>query len=297
MRSEQVSFFSHGERLGGDLFLPPDAAAGGDRHPAVVVCHGFGGIKQFFVGDIAAALAAQGFVALSFDYRGFGESDGRRNRLFPLEQVADVRAAVTFLQTRAEVDDRRIAAYGTSFGGGVVIEAAAQDERIGAAVSAVGVGDCERWLRGLRPYWQWREFLRRLQADDVRRVTTGESEVVEPEEIMVRDPESLEHERKLRESYPDRAFQLTLESGEAIRRFKPVEHIGRIAPRAVMLIGIEEDTLCPWDETLDLYARAGEPRRLLALSGLTHHEVYQPQHIYGVLESVAGFLSEHLREP
>jgi dipeptidyl aminopeptidase/acylaminoacyl peptidase len=248
-------------------------------------------------GDIARAFAAQGFVALSFDYRGFGESEGRRNRLFPLEQVADVRAAVAWLQRREEVDADRIAAYGTSFGGGVVIEAAAQDERIRAAVSAVGIGDCERWLRGLRPYWQWFEFLRRLEADEVRRVTAGESEVVEPEEIMVRDPESLAHERSLRERYPDRAFKLTLESGEAIRRFKPVESVASIAPRAVMLIGIEEDTLCPWDETLDLYERAGEPKRLLALAGLTHHEVYEPQHIYGVLESVAGFFFEHLRQP
>jgi hypothetical protein len=53
VRTEEVSFFSDGARLAGDLFLPPDMAAAAGGHPGVVVCHGFGGIKQFFVGDIA----------------------------------------------------------------------------------------------------------------------------------------------------------------------------------------------------------------------------------------------------
>lgn len=288
---EIVHFYSDELKLAGELFTPRSASPE-TGYPTVVVCHGFGGIKKFFVGDIARALTAQGFVTLTFDYRGFGESEGRRNRLMPLEQVADVVAAAAWLSARPEVDAHRIAAYGTSFGGGIVIEAAAQDERIKAAISAVGVGDYERWLRDLRPYWEWFDFLRRLREDEIKRATAGESEVVEPEEIMVRDPESLEHEKKLRATYPERAFKLTLESGDAIRRFKPVERVHLIAPRGTMFIGVEEDTLCPWDQTLGLYERAGEPKRLLGLSGISHHDVYQPQHLFGVLEAVAAFLHE-----
>lgn len=288
---QAITFFSDGLALAGDLFLPASSAPD-SGYPGMVVAHGWGGIKKFFIQDIAAAFAAQGFASLAFDYRGFGESEGRRERLFPLEQVADVRAATAWLSARPEVDAGRIAAYGTSFGGGIVLEAAAQDERIKVAVCAVGVGDYGRWLRGLRPYWQWREFLQRLRLDEIRRVTTGESEIVEPEEIMVRDPASLEHEAMLRATYPDRAFKLTLESGDAVRAFAPVERVHLIAPRGTMFIGIEEDTLTPFDETLDLYGRAGEPKRLLELRGLTHHEVYEPRHLYGVLEDVTGFCQD-----
>jgi len=292
---ELVHFYSDGARLAAELFQP-DEQPPANGYPAVIVCHGFGGIKKFFVGDIARALTAHGFVTLTFDYRGFGESEGSRNRLFPLEQVADVEAAVTWLGAREEVDASRIATYGTSFGGAIVVEAAARDERLRAVVSAVGVSDCERWLRDIRPYWQWLEFLDRLDADAVVRARTGESEVVEPEEIMPRDPAALANEQKLRARYPDRAFKLTLESGEAIRRFKPIVSVASIAPRGVMTIGIEEDALCPWDQTVALYERAGEPKRLLGLTGLTHHEVYEPQHITGVLESVAAFLYECMPE-
>jgi alpha-beta hydrolase superfamily lysophospholipase len=292
---ELVYFYSDGERLAGELFLPAEHPPP-SGYPAIIVCHGFGGIKKFFVGDIALALTAHGFLTLTFDYRGFGDSEGRRNRLFPLEQVADVEAAVTWLGVREEVDATRIAAYGTSFGGAIVLEAAARDERLRAVVSAVGISDCERWLRDIRPYWQWLEFLHRLETDAVKRARTGESEVVEPEEIMPRDPAALANEKKLRARYPDRAFKLTLESGEAIRRFKPIESVASIAPRGVMAIGIEEDALCPWDQTVSIYKRASEPRRLLGLTGLTHHEVYEPQHIAGVLESVAAFFHECMPE-
>lgn len=292
-KPEDVTFYSDGVRLAGEVFLPAGGAPG-ERHPAVVVCHGFGGIKQFFVGDIARALAAQGFLALTFDYRGYGESDGPRNRLFPLEQVDDCIAAVTYLRTRDDVDPERIAAYGTSFGGGIAIAAASTEPRIKAVVCGVGIGDCGRWLRSLRRHWEWLEFEKRLDQDLRQRTITGASAVVEPEEIMVRDPESAEHEQQLRARYPDRAFKLTLASGDAIRRFRPVAYAPLIAPRAVMYIGVEEDGLTPFEETLDLYEQTGEPRRLLALRGLTHHQVYQPQHLYGVMESVGGFLHEHM---
>lgn len=291
--AEAVTFFSDGVRIAAEVFRPiGEPPAGG--HPAVVVGHGFGGIKEFFVGDIARALSAQGFLALTFDYRGYGESDGQRNRLFPMEQVDDLIAAVTYLRTRDDVDTDRIAAYGTSFGGGIAIAAAAMEPRLRAVVCAVGIGDCGRWLRSLRRHWEWLEFVERLDRDRLERTRTGESELVEPEYIMVRDPHSAEHEKELRARYPARAFKLTLASGEAIRRFRPAEYAPLVAPRAVMYIGVEEDGLTPYEETLDLYELSEEPKRLLTLTGLTHHEVYQPQHLFGVMEAVAAFLREEL---
>ncbi|MPZ28261.1 MAG: alpha/beta fold hydrolase [Micromonosporaceae bacterium] len=290
---EQVTFYSDGVRLAGDVFRPlahPPTAG----FPAVVVGHGFGGIKQFFVGDIARALSGHGFLALTFDYRGYGESDGPRHRLYPLEQVDDVIAASSYLRTRDDVDADRIAAYGTSFGGGVAIAAAALEPRLRATVCSVGIGDCGRWLRSLRRHWEWRDFAARLDRDRLTRARTGKSELVEPEEIMVRDPDSAEHEKQLRDRYPDRAFTLTIASAEAIGRFRPVEAAPLVAPRAVMYVGVEGDGLTPYEETLDLYRASGQPKRLLTLAGITHHQVYQPQHLFGVIESVAAFLREEL---
>lgn len=289
---EDVTFFSDGTRIAGELFHP---AAGTELAPPIVVCHGFGGIKKFFVGDIARALAAIGHPALTFDYRGFGESDGTRNRLRPLEQVDDTIAAIDFLAARTGTDT--VAVYGTSFGGGVAVTAAIRSSKATAAVFAAGIADGERWLRSLRRYWEWMEFQERLEADRLDGVLTGKSEIVDPNDVMVRDPESAENERQVLQKVPERAFKMDLASARAIVNFRPVRSLceGNVPP--LMFIGIRNDSLTPYSETVDFFDASPEPKQLLTLEGISHHEMYQPQYLSGVLESVSAFLRRHGARP
>lgn len=291
IETTDVEFFSDGTRIAAELFAPADSAT---HAPAVVIAHGFGGIKSFFVGDIARAISAAGFVSLTFDYRGFGESGGPRNRLRPLEQVADIRAGCEFLRTLPSVDPDRIGIYGTSFGGGLAIAAAALDPRARAAVCAVGIADYGRWLRSLRRHWEWIVFEHRLEADRTRRLLTGVSEVVEPEEIMVRDPESEKHEQYLRETWPERAFQLDLASADAIIEFTTVDYAKALGDKALLLIGVDEDGLTPYDHTLELYAAASGPKELISLTGLSHHDIYQPHQRDGLMQQVIAFLQHRM---
>ncbi len=290
----EAYFFSAGQRLCADVWRPPSFTPD-SAWPAVVVCHGFGGIKKFSVGGLARGLAAAGFVAATFDYRGFGASEGERNRLFPMEEVADIEAAVTWIGTQEGVDPKAICLLGISFGGGIAIEATTRDPRVRAAVCAVGLADCGRWLRDMRRFWEWREFEARLEADRVSRARTGHSEVVEPEEVMIRDPISAEHNKRLRADHPDWRFRLTLESAEAIARFKPVERVHLVSPRPLMLIGVEEDTLCPYDQTLELHANARDPKCLLTLAGVPHHAIYDPESQQSVIPAIASFLTDATR--
>jgi len=294
IESTDVEFFSDGTRIAAELFSPPGLAGGA---PAVVIAHGFGGIKSFFVADIARAISAAGFVSLTFDYRGFGESAGPRNRLRPLEQVADIRAGCDFLRTLPTVDPDRIGIYGTSFGGGLAIAAAAGDPRARAAVCAVGIADYGRWLRSLRRHWEWIAFEHRLEADRTRRLLTGVSEVVEPEVIMVRDPESEKHEQYLRENWPDRAFQLDLASADAIIEFKSIDYAKALGDKALLLIGVDEDGLTPYDHTLDLYAAASGPKELISLTGMSHHDIYKPHQRDGLMQQVIAFLQQKVAAP
>ena len=119
MEQRVVHFYSEGSRLEGDIFLPDDLRSG-EQRPGIVLCHGFTGLRELVLPDYAKVFAAAGYVALSFDYRGFGGSEGEKWRLLPLEQVDDIRNAITFLQAQDEVDAERIGIWGTSFGGGHV---------------------------------------------------------------------------------------------------------------------------------------------------------------------------------
>ena len=115
-----VSYYSEGARLSAVLYVP-DGAGPASRRPGIVLCHGFTGIKELILPDYAQRLAAAGYVALAFDYRGFGESEGERGRLIPSAQVTDIRNSVTFLETLDEVDPEGIGLWGTSYGAANVI--------------------------------------------------------------------------------------------------------------------------------------------------------------------------------
>ncbi|MGD0291796.1 MAG: hypothetical protein ABSC63_19425, partial [Candidatus Binataceae bacterium] len=98
MEKRIVKFFSEGVRMEGDLFLP-DGLKASERRPGIVLCHGFTGIRSVILGDYAKVFVEAGFVALTFDYRGFGGSEGTKWRLLPLEQIDDIRNAISFFET------------------------------------------------------------------------------------------------------------------------------------------------------------------------------------------------------
>ena len=86
---------------------------------------------------MAGYLVGQGYVALTFDYRGFGESQGPRWRMIPQEQVRDISNAITFVENQDVVDKERIGLLGASFGRANVCYVAGVDTRVRCAVSGL----------------------------------------------------------------------------------------------------------------------------------------------------------------
>lgn len=123
-----VSFERDGVTLRGVLFSP--AGAEGDR-PAVVVTGAWTTVKEQMAGTYARALAARGFVALAFDFTGWGASGGAdRHREDPAAKTADIHAAIDFLAARDGVDAERIAGLGVCASAGYMTAAAADHPRL-----------------------------------------------------------------------------------------------------------------------------------------------------------------------
>jgi len=287
-REQAVEFYSDGLLLKGVLYLPGDGGPAGS-HPGVVLCNGFTTVKELYLPPIARAMAEAGFVALAFDYRGFGESAGPPGRLFPEEQVRDTRNAVTFLQTRPEVDGGRIGLFGTSFGGGIAVAAGARDPRIRAVISNVPVCHGERWLRGMRPYWQWAEFRREVEADRRRRVVSGSSQRVDRARIAPPPPAA----QQTHGAQPPRPL-VAFESAEAIMEFNPEELVARLSPRPFLMIVAAEDTRVPPEVSLPAFERAGEPKSLTVFEGIEHHAVYELPVRERLLAVVLPWLETHV---
>jgi dienelactone hydrolase len=275
MKREDVAFYSEGCRLSGHLYLPDDRKEA-ERRPAVVLAHGFTGVKELILPQYAERFAAQGWVALTFDYRGFGTSEGQRGRLLALEQVEDIRNAVTYVRTRSEIEPERIGLWGTSYGCGLVVYAAALDERVKAVVAQIGIADgLTSATRALNP--QQIEALRAgIEQDRRQRVLTGRGMYVDPFAIIP-DPEMIAFFERHLAAMPQLKTQILLQYVEAHIEFSPVSMVDRIAPRALLIIAAEHDVICPADELKRMHDRAGDPKKFVLVEGVTHFQCYEGQ--------------------
>jgi uncharacterized protein len=273
--TEQVRFYSHGSAIAGTLMLPDGASA---DHPVPGVAQGPGwlGLRDAkLYAPYHEGLLAAGIAVLVFDYRGFGDSEGDATYFDPMNQVEDWRNAITYLESRPEIDSSRLGAFGSGgTGGGNAVMVAGLDERVKCTVSQVPVSDGRDWLHRMRREYEWLELLAALKEDRIKRVTTGEATLVAPREgIMVPTPERKTTNIK---SDVDARIpaQVMLASAEAVFAYRPIDVVDRIAPRAVMLIAVENDATTPEDHAYALYERAKGPKRLVVQTGTTHYAAY-----------------------
>ena len=122
-----------------------------------------------------------------------------------------------------------------------------------------------------------------------------DSELVDTSEVLVRDPEALAHEREARANDPDRVTRVPLATADAIIGFKPERVVDRISPRPAFFIGVADDTLVPTEETLALFARAREPKRLHLFPAIGHHAVYYGDRLDELLGMAVDWFDEHLK--
>jgi dipeptidyl aminopeptidase/acylaminoacyl peptidase len=288
-----VTFYSEGYKLVGDVYAPADLRPG-ERRAGIVLCHGYTGVKDLYLPDNARALTEAGYMVLTFDYKGWGESEGARGRLAPYSRVYDVQAALTFLSTWPGVDPERLGIYGTSYGGATVVWVGAIDARVRCVVSVVGIGHGARWMRSVRRPDEWFDLLERSREDRVQRTLTGKSTVVDRSEILLPDRQSAELAAAARRNNPAAINTLPLEYVDETLMFHPEWVVDKIAPRPVLFITTDNDRLVPPEESLALYARAGEPKKLVVLQRYGHYEVYTEPAFSEVMRPTLAWFQEHL---
>jgi pimeloyl-ACP methyl ester carboxylesterase len=133
MEREEVRFEAgKGGCCAASLFVPEP---GGRPAPCVVMGSGLSCVRDQGMGDFAERLAAAGFVALTLDYRHFGDSDGDpRGLVSGKRQRQDMRAGLAYARSRREVDPRRLVLWGYSLGGGNAQAVALEEASLAAAI-------------------------------------------------------------------------------------------------------------------------------------------------------------------
>jgi len=143
MPEQSIAFQNQGQTLVGMIHMP----AGAGPFPAVLLFHGFTADRNehhFLLVKAARALMAAGFVALRFDFRGSGESEGDFSQVTIEGEISDGLAARAWLRDHPAVDPARVGVCGISVGGAVAACLAGRTRDVPALVLWAPVGDPAR---------------------------------------------------------------------------------------------------------------------------------------------------------
>ena len=260
-----LSFPSDGLTLSGVLHVP-EGYKKGDKLPTFIVLHGFVGTKdKSHVELVARMLDEMGYCVFRIDFRGCGESEGKRGEVRCFDQVADTRNAVTFISQRDEVDARKIGVIGHSFGAAVGIFAGGVDDRIACVISLCGWGHGERKFRGQHPTPEaWEKFTNILEEGRRHKAETGESKWVSRFDVVPIPPE-------LRANLSPKAqFEIPVETAVSMYNFRAEDVVADIAPRPLLLFHTAGDVVTPMEQSISLFQKAGTNAELMIPTGVSH---------------------------
>jgi len=274
---ERISYYSDGLKLSGILSKPDNAQ--GKRFPGVVLVPGFMSTADAFFPGFADELNKGGFVSLTMDFRGFGQSEGVRGEVIPYLQIYDASNAISYLQSRPEVDPDKIAILGVSLGGGEVAYIAARDRRVKAVASMVLVGDGVRRMRKFRTEEQWQTLMQKVQEDRINRAVTGKSKEFRgflkqgTDSVLIMPPVLSDSLKEAEQVEDDKGNDTTLATVDGWLAYKPEEIIDKVSPTPILFVQAEKDELEADDADI-LFRKAGEPKKLFTLKDGVHFDVY-----------------------
>jgi dienelactone hydrolase len=278
---------SEGTRMAAEVFAPKDRE--NDKLPTILMSHGWGGTAASLRPD-GVAFAHAGFFVVTFDYRGWGNSDSRliladnklerkdgkliaevnevREVVDPIDQTTDIMNAIHWVVGEKQCDPDRIGLWGSSYSGGHVVYVAARDPRVKAFVSQVGAMD-SRWTIA-NPQVRAHTF---SQGTSRAHGTLG---------------------------YPAPGTKFNNMNGqpiwEKLMQYAPIEDIGRCTKCAKLFIIAENEELFDnKDNAILAHDRSTGVKRLITIPKIKHYGIYTEARAQAQKEAIAWF-DEHLKK-
>ena len=262
------TILSEGTRLAAEIFSPADSD--GEELPCILMAHGWGGTVRGLRRD-AVVFARAGYLAVTFDYRGWGNSDPRvilaqpapdgkpgkfdaeviaiREVVDPVEQARDWLNALHWLHAEPMCDTQRIGVWGSSYSGGHVLYAAAHDDRVKAVFSQVGGMD-SRFV---------------VASDNARAQTLKEATQRARGQLPYPEPGAVEVGALRGAPIRDK-----------LMHYAPVELARQASHAALMFVIAENEELFDnRDHAIKAHAAATGVKKLVTLPGIKHYGIYR----------------------
>lgn len=139
-RAIRSTFVTGGVSCSATLHVSEDTD--GEARPGILMVGGWGSVQQALTHSFINRFVAAGYAVMEFDFPGWGLSGGwPRQDINPWRRVRAANDALAHLKSQAEVDAARIAIWGTSFGGGHVVDLVTQLPDLQGAIIQVPMLD------------------------------------------------------------------------------------------------------------------------------------------------------------
>ncbi len=282
---EEKSFYSEGETIASKIYLPQDFNSE-KEYTAILLCHGFAGVQDFLLPTYAENFAENGFIAITFDYRGFGESGGRNGFLSKKNQIEDIRNALVFTESLKYVN--AIVLWGTSYGGANVIETASiEQHKLKGVIAQIAFGDGSRVIFGDKTEAESEKLVKSIDKILAKQVLNNRTLSL-PIKKFMNDEQS---QKFLNEhTHPSMDQSLSFSTMRETIEHRPENLISEIKI-PILLIGAEKDTVNPVEETKSLYEKANVPKELFIVDNAGHFDLYFGEHFKVNFEKQLAWLS------
>ena len=260
--------------------------------PVIVLCHGFGGVQGMLLPEVAQAFARDGFAVVTFDYRGFGDSDGEWGRLTVTRQQEDIRMVLHWVQSNPVLDERRIGLWGTGLGGGHALCVAHRNPQVRCVVSQVPVLNGETLITRGMSFSDREAFLQGLEDRAVRRVI-DDKELWVPIHRLIQDRDSLQFFHQQRRACPAISNRMPYLTLHELRYFQ-VLPFARAVEQPTLMVAAQHDHLTPFAEVREVYDVLGGIKSLFTVSDAGHYDVYRSPWRDDALSVQSAWFQAHL---
>jgi pimeloyl-ACP methyl ester carboxylesterase len=258
------------------------------------MAHGLGGERGFRLPAFAEYFAREGLACLVFDYRNFGDSEGEpRNWVRPSRHLEDWRSAIDFAGTIELVNSKRLALWGTSFGGGHVIVTAANTPGISAIVAQVPFVDGRASSRGFGYKLQalchalWDMLVANLFNRRHYVPIAGDSNTF----ALLNTPDALAGAEQLLPPGMTSRWKCPAAAALAAYFYRPIQSAFKVECPALFIYAAH-DTLIP-SETVKAAASRVKDITLVELP-IEHFDIYHGEAFERAVRLEAEFLKRHL---
>ena len=305
--SQQIQFDTvDGTPLRGLLYLPELKAK--KRAPGIAMAHGFSAVKEMGLTEYAERFVNAGFAVLLYDHRNLGASAGDpKLEINPWAQTRDYAAALTHLANRPEIDETKLALWGSSFSGGEVMVLGSVDDRVRAVVANVpfaGTGSTPDNDADMQAAHD--AISHELTRTDGEGLADPGGEITGPMAV-VRDPDDedlpvfLDQEESA-EWFLDVGQQrgtpwqneVTLRNAFGTEpAFDPSVGAANLGDTALFMVVADEDRVAPVEMARSAFDLVSGPKELLEISG-HHFAPYSGEAMDTIADATIAFLRKHL---